>query len=633
MIHNEMINQANKFQDQTEKQKYLDAAAKFRLPYWDMFMPRNKQQGNDMTTIFGLPQLLKAENVFLKEPGAPKEFVSRPNPMYKFVFPTSDEWKKPRKTSRRQMNFNTNTETVRTPDSNGKTNNDRLNLAIQRQATAKANEFWKMISSTAVDEVTGAAIGKINQIRPWSYFANHSAEYSMGGAQKFTVNGQQWDTVSLESFHDGIHTLVGTGAGKSGQMGSPSVAAFEPLFWLHHNNIDRVLSLYQALYAKNVEDQEELLKPLVPFMKSADRKFWTSDDNLVKTYSSPGFGMPTNPGGKLTADGIKAVVQQYLTDTYYWATTRGIREGAKIKTLPGAEWPKNLKPSEALHGKDAVSVPNARVAMRAVALSDSGAPMLMARSVPVTMQAHAEVENRPIMVSSTMQKISDTIDTLPQDAVTVPAAEAKPSPQVPAHQVVVGENKQPLQVWDAHVSVRKHAFNGSFNVHVFIGYVKDDQPERFMTKKNEVGFMGIFARSNEAAAECANCQVSQAQDLQVASVVPLTTYLTDYLDANPIAEGLIRDGNKKTIHDLGPEEVVPFLREHLQWRITDLSSTLLSGQEQDAKLRVAVTRRVFYPPDENNLMGVYGPETVHAEITNNKAGGLGFVYADGTVNQ
>lgn len=38
-------------------------------------------------------------------------------------------------------------------------------------------------------------------------------------------------------------------------MTPPSVAAFDPIFWLHHANVDRQLALHQALYPNTYLEQ------------------------------------------------------------------------------------------------------------------------------------------------------------------------------------------------------------------------------------------------------------------------------------------------------------------------------------------------------------------------------------------
>ncbi len=85
-----------------ERQVYLDAAAQFRLPYWDIVMPRNPYNKNkkDETHIFGCPQILKEEWVWVREPGNNPKFHNGfshiRNPLFSFYFPkTWPERKKP----------------------------------------------------------------------------------------------------------------------------------------------------------------------------------------------------------------------------------------------------------------------------------------------------------------------------------------------------------------------------------------------------------------------------------------------------------------------------------------------------------------------------------------------------------
>ena len=63
---------------------------------------------------------------------------------------------------------------------------------------------------------------------------------------------------------------------------------------MHHNNIDRLLSLYQALYPQKYDDafpQGSSLDELIPFRKSK-RDFYTSADILIRDFNSPGFAVP-----------------------------------------------------------------------------------------------------------------------------------------------------------------------------------------------------------------------------------------------------------------------------------------------------------------------------------------------------
>jgi len=49
---------------------------------------------------------------------------------------------------------------------------------------------------------------------------------------------------SIEGIHDGPHYWIG---GDNGQMRSVGVSSFDPIFWLHHCNIDRIFAIWQAI--------------------------------------------------------------------------------------------------------------------------------------------------------------------------------------------------------------------------------------------------------------------------------------------------------------------------------------------------------------------------------------------------
>lgn len=597
-----MINQANQYKNPADRAKYLDAAARFRLPYWDPIMPRKQRDPTGpLSTVWGLPLILSLENIYVRTQSAPDRLIPMRNPLYSFKFPTLDEWDQPRQTERIRLDQPTEysqVETTRVPDTQGNTNNKALDLSIQRQSGNLATKIWHMLNPDESSVNSQGVKVMVNEERSWNSFANMNVPDAI-------IGGESFATVSVESWHNGVHNLIGTGniGGAAnneftGQMADPAYAAFEPMFWLHHGNIDRLLSLYQSLYGKNV-DTAEALNQLYPFKKNMDRKCFDSSDEIVKNYWAPGFAIP----GSKPIDHAKDLVKQYLTDTYYWATS----DADVPEILPN--WPKNLAGSEALYGDNAKPVDTAAIEMRALSLS-SGAPRLVARtqSLPIANAVSPRTQEKHIQVKDSLE-IAHTVDrSLPKMVLSMPKLASKPL----------------MQTWNANIKVRKFAFNGSFNIHVFIGFVKDNQPERYITKKNEVGFTGVFASSKES--QCASCKTARDQDVICEDVVPLTTQLTDYLASNPRSQDLIAVGNIRTLQSLEPEHVVPFLREHLQWRITDTKSRLLVGQEQQAGLKVIITNRTFQPPNEEHLLGVYGSSTAYPAITQDKAGGYGHVY-------
>jgi len=130
--------------------------------------------------------------------------------------------------------------TLRIPHLNkaGNFEHGDVDLAIQRQASSAATMIWQMLNPDFKVEPFGDPAGgiavAINELRSWPSFANANTR------GRDTIDGLTYATVSIESFHNGIHNLLGTGArgggdplaikrpedtGFAGHMGDTSYAA------------------------------------------------------------------------------------------------------------------------------------------------------------------------------------------------------------------------------------------------------------------------------------------------------------------------------------------------------------------------------------------------------------------------
>ena len=94
-----------------------------------------------------------------------------------------------------------------------------LDTAVRLQASSLATSLWQMLhpEAEAVDAETRKIEPgvQINDERSWDTFANHNIRSHQGSTKEYA-------TVSLESFHDGIHGLIGTGNDNmKGHMGDP----------------------------------------------------------------------------------------------------------------------------------------------------------------------------------------------------------------------------------------------------------------------------------------------------------------------------------------------------------------------------------------------------------------------------
>ena len=127
---------------------------------------------------------------------------------------------------------------------------------------------------------------------------------------------------SVEGLHNQIHGLLG------GHMASVPFAAFDPMFWLHHTNLDRLEALWQAMYPQSyvvpqlnrigtyVRDQntiENSTTPLYPFRKSEDDYYAAQD---VRSTSRFGYTYPEIRGLGLTPSQLSFEVRSIVQALY-----------------------------------------------------------------------------------------------------------------------------------------------------------------------------------------------------------------------------------------------------------------------------------------------------------------------------
>ncbi len=97
--------------DKDEKVRYRNAAIRFRLPFWDPFMPRNELQPDGSKDepkakpkdkpkdkpkvdreIWGLPKILSQAEVWVRRPGDPSKLEKIANPLAYFTFPSDADY-------------------------------------------------------------------------------------------------------------------------------------------------------------------------------------------------------------------------------------------------------------------------------------------------------------------------------------------------------------------------------------------------------------------------------------------------------------------------------------------------------------------------------------------------------------
>ena len=284
-------------------------------------------------------------------------------------------------------------------------------------------------------------------------------------------------------------------------------------------NIDRLYAIWQALHEDDYKeetsvttqsagqdsftglkgDKEGIDTPLYPF-RDTESSWYTS--RTVKRTEPFGYAYPETAGLNYpTSDSAKANLIKVIQNIYPDLSDR-IRES------------KNEKPEA---GMDLL--PQAEI-LKEIAV----------KKLPATTH---EMRN---LVS----KLPDT-QTLLQNSL----GDSKPYIRD-----LAPDNK--YLEWLINISAPKHALDGTFTVHTFLGPVEEEQVYLWPASPHHVGTFAPLGQTGNTG--CDKCQQDQRDDVHVTGQIPLTLALVErYLNGEP--------------KSLSKEHVVPYLQEHLHWRV------------------------------------------------------------------
>lgn len=163
--------------------------------------------------------------------------------------------------------------------------------------------------------------------------------------------------------------------------------------------------------------------------------------------------------------------------------------------------------------------------------------------------------------------------------------------------------------WLVNIKAEKHALDGKFTVHVFLGPVEETDPALYPISPNHVGTFSTFGSDRDT--ECDKCKEDQANDQQVTGQIPLTIALAERFFAHMVGS-------------LQPNDVSPYLQENLHWRVISGDGTVLNDRSQIPGLLIAVISNEVHIPTNETALPVYSPNvTVRPEITTKADGSAG----------
>ncbi|CAJ2502021.1 Uu.00g048740.m01.CDS01 [Anthostomella pinea] len=379
--------------DQLERiQKAADA---FRMPYWDWAAAPPEGDSVLPLSVGGSPNV---------EVSGPNGVQVISNPLFSYTFKPFNSSTFP------DAPYNTWNETKRAPhpetDPGALSNDSFVALALDNHLPSY-------------------------QQRLYNLFANYP-DYTNFSNEAWIPFGDPGTLDSIESLHDSVHT---TGGGGWGHLAIIAYSAFDPLFFLHHANVDRIFAMWQVIHngsyvvptpavygshTTSAGDIQDVDTPLTPFF-SNETSFWTSDmarDHEVFGYT---YAEVVN---KNRTEVITAINRLYTT---YSPVNMSINSSHTLSSRAGTT------------ARDHRLAP------------DHSGPL----------KTKAARWNR------------HTSTHPPMDAVFI---------------------DNTYREWIANVQVNKHAMNTSFSIQIFLGEAPSDSSSWPMAK-NLIGTLGVFANN------------------------------------------------------------------------------------------------------------------------------------------
>ncbi|RMD41599.1 hypothetical protein DV735_g3553, partial [Chaetothyriales sp. CBS 134920] len=228
---------------------------------------------------------------------------------------------------------------INTPSGQQTVNNPLLSYTFQRSPSANnfppggalssfptTVRWWNGRTSNQSAVTASLQAGAASNLALTYGFFTSVADYITFSSTATLPNQTSDSGLNIENVHNNIHNSIGG----YGHMTDPTMAAFDPIFWLHHTNVDRQLALWQALYPDSYVQPEvnnygsyyilkgsidEGTTPLAPFHNTDDgSSMWTSDG--IRSLATFRYSYPELPYWSLSASELQANVRNAVNQLY-----------------------------------------------------------------------------------------------------------------------------------------------------------------------------------------------------------------------------------------------------------------------------------------------------------------------------
>lgn len=272
----------------TTRAQMQGAASTMKWPYWDWAAPPPNGGNN-------FPAMVSAPTISIS---GPKGQETIQNPLFRYTFnDPSNLVYTPFKSWKNTLRYPTS-------DAASATSQDTKAVSAFNNIRASLQDQLYQLFTTCTD---------------YLHFSNDHA----GSSSTSCSN-------SIEGIHNTVHTTTGgvpsTSVKTVGHMYYLSEAAFDPVFWLHHCNVDRIFAMWQTLHPNSYGasqtaphntwtiaqgSTQDADSPLTPFYKTGGTEFFTTNDikDWANTfhYTYPEFA---------DSDGSQSAIASYVKKLY-----------------------------------------------------------------------------------------------------------------------------------------------------------------------------------------------------------------------------------------------------------------------------------------------------------------------------
>ncbi|EME47152.1 hypothetical protein DOTSEDRAFT_69194 [Dothistroma septosporum NZE10] len=526
---------ADSFPSGPLKQRMDTALQTLRWPYWDSAA---KPEGDHC-----LPEFLSSAHITVTTQNGETQ-IDNPFYEYKFVDPSTNYY----------TPFNQWQSTLRYPVSD--------NAASASNEAGVVNAFDNT-RQTLQDQIYSLLANCDNYL----YFSNDAP----GGTYEKCSN-------SLEAIHNSVHT-TGGGPGSSGVSGGHltylPIAAYDPLFWLHHCNVDRIFALWQTIYPNSYGatqvaahntwtiaegSTQNIDSDLSPFRDSSN-SFWTT--RKVQNWENA-FGY-TYPEFLVSGGSRESIVDA-------------------VNSLYGANAGKTAASYSKLVEKSSLSGANSKRALQA--------------SVPLSSDSQTLAEDSPVPQGYSAKAQTSSYST--PNTTTAADGSLSTGHPAPYPNMTVGRNTTfttsngSTYEYLCHFQTPRYALNGSYVVYAFDGTPASHDTSSWNSDSSCIGSIGIMAGGDMVK-----------PDVISYGGVPMTRHLQERC----------KEGKLSGMQE---EYAVPYLQKNLQWKIVRQGEEI---QPETVPNFEAAVYSGTSSPEGSNALGSWNSYTTQVEVTKDKAGG------------